>query len=147
MEEYKQVELLIVEDSQGDVELMLRTLKKNNLANKIYVVNDGAEALDFIFGKGVYISRESIEKPKVIFLDLKLPKVSGLEVLHKLKSNPLTREIPVVILSSSSEDIDLKRAYELGANSFITKPVNYEDFSRLINELGLYWVVSNKIPL
>jgi len=143
-EDYRQIELLLVEDTEGDVELILRNLKKSNLANNVFVVRDGAEALDFINGTGAYQGQSSIEHPKVIFLDLKLPKVSGIEVLRQLKENERTKSIPVVILTSSSEDRDLKEAYALGANSYITKPMIFDDFSRLVHELGLYWMVTNK---
>jgi len=146
MEDFKQVELLIVEDSEGDVELILRNLKKNKLANNVYVVRDGAEALDFIHATGQFGGRLGAGNPKVIFLDLKLPKVNGMEVLRQVKSDERTRQIPVVIMTSSGEDRDLKEAYAVGANSYIVKPVVFDDFARLVQELGLYWIVTNRSP-
>jgi CheY-like chemotaxis protein len=139
-----EVEILIVEDNPYDADLAIRALQRNNLANKIVHLNDGAEALYFIFGTGMYEGRNVEITPKVILLDLKMPKVSGLEVLEKIKSDPRTRVIPVVILTSSAEDPDVKRSYELGANSYIVKPVEFENFARTISELGLYWMVINK---
>lgn len=146
MEDFKQVDLLIVEDSEGDVELILRNLKKNKLANNVYVARDGAEALEFIHATGPFEGRFGSENPKVIFLDLKLPKVNGIEVLRQIKTDDKTRPIPVVIMTSSSEDRDLKDAYAIGANSYIVKPVVFDDFARLVQELGLYWIVTNKSP-
>jgi two-component system response regulator len=121
-------------------------LKKQNLANKITLVEDGAEALDFIFCRGIYSGRSDLKFPKVIFLDLKLPKVSGLEVLKELKTNIETRKLPVVILTSSKEDPDVKAAYELGANSYIVKPVAFDAFLHAITNAGLYWLVVNESP-
>lgn len=137
-------DIVIVEDSSDDAELMLRSLKKNNLANNLIVLKDGAEALDFMFCKGKYASRSIVMTPKVIFLDLKLPKVSGLEFLEKIKSNERTKKIPVVIVSSSKEDPDITAAYSLGANSYVVKPVAFNAFMEIINKLGLYWLVVNE---
>ncbi|HEY3405741.1 MAG TPA: response regulator [Ohtaekwangia sp.] len=144
MTEQHDVEILIVEDNPYDAELAIRALRKQNIVNKIIHLPDGAEAVDFIFGKGNFATRDITFKPKVIFLDLKMPKLNGLEVLDKLKSDADARSIPVVILTSSAEDPDVKRAYELGANSYIVKPVEFENFAKIISELGLYWLVINR---
>jgi two-component system response regulator len=137
----KEVELLLVEDSPNDAELTMRALRKNKLANTMVHVKDGAEALDFVFGS----SGPDIENaPKAILLDLKLPKVSGLEVLERLKSDERTRSIPVIILTSSREDADLQRCYELGANSYIVKPVEFESFVKAVSEMGFYWLLLNE---
>lgn len=138
------VEIILVEDNPDDAALTIRALKKQNLANRLVHLKDGAEALDFIFGKGEYTGRDTNNIPKVILLDLKMPKVNGIEVLSKLKSDPSTRVIPVVVLTSSAEDPDINQCYDLGANSYIVKPVEFEDFTRKISELGMYWAVINK---
>jgi two-component system, response regulator len=140
------VDILIVEDNPHDAELTVRTLKKQHLANKIFIAEDGAEALDFIFYRGKYSDRGKLRPPKVIFLDLKLPKVTGLEVLREIKSNNETKKIPVVIITSSKEDPDIKAAYELGANSYIVKPVDFDAFVHSITNAGLYWMVVNESP-
>lgn len=140
----QEVEILIVEDNPHDAELAIRALRKQNLANKLIHLTDGAEALDFLFAKGKYADRNAEIKPKVIFLDLKMPKVNGLQVLEKIKMDDRTRFIPVVIVTSSAEDPDVTRAYELGANSYIVKPVAFENFAKIISELGMYWLVINK---
>ena len=141
------VELLIVEDSPQDLELALRALKKANFTNKIHVARDGAEALDFIFGGGAYTGRKPEEAPRLILLDLKLPKVDGLEVLLRVKSDPRTRSIPVVMLTSSREQNDIVESYRLGVNSYIVKPVNFERFANAVGDLGLYWLLLNEPPL
>lgn len=146
MEHLNAVEILIVEDNPQDAELTLRALRKNNLANKTYVAEDGAEALDFIFCKGKYKGRSMDSPPKVVFLDLKLPKISGLEVLREIKSNPQTKSMPVVMVTSSREDPDIKKAYELGVNSYVVKPVNFEDFLSAMSQTGLYWLLVNERP-
>jgi two-component system response regulator len=138
------VDILMVEDNPHDIELTLRALKKHNLANKVHVVQDGAEALDFIFCTGAYIGQGINDKPKVILLDLKLPKVDGLDVLRKIKSDERTKVIPVVVLTSSKEEEDMLTSYNLGANSFITKPVDFDKFAKTVSELGLYWLVVNQ---
>ncbi len=140
-----EIEIVIVEDNPGDAELTIRALKKKGLANNLIHLSDGAEALDFLFGKGQFAGRNIQQLPKVILLDLKMPKVDGLEVLEKIKAEPRTRAIPVVILTSSAEDPDVKRSYELGANSYIVKPVDFDNFSKTVSDLGLYWLVINKI--
>jgi two-component system response regulator len=140
-----EVEILIVEDNPNDAELTIRALKKQNLANNLIHLIDGAQALDFIFGTGDYSQRNINNIPKVILLDLKMPKVNGLEVLEKIKSDPRTKAIPVVILTSSAEDPDIKKSYDLGANSYIVKPVEFDNFARTVSDLGLYWMVINKM--
>ncbi len=140
------VELLLVEDNSSDAELTLRALKKNHLANRIVLVTDGEEALDFIFARNAYHARNLQLGPKVILLDLKLPKVDGLEVLKAFKGDPRTRNIPVVVLTSSKEEKDIIESYQLGANSYIVKPVNFENFMEAINSLGLYWLLLNQLP-
>lgn len=140
------VEILLVEDNPNDTELEMRAFRKHNLANKVFAVKDGAEALDYLFGQGTYKGRNINEHPKVILLDLKLPKVHGLEVLQKIKSDARTKMIPVVILTSSKEDRDLQEGYKLGANSYIIKPIEFDKFVQVAAELGLYWLLLNKIP-
>jgi len=140
-----EVEILVVEDNQEDAELTIRALKKQHLANNIVHLMDGAEALDFIYGQGSYAGRDINQVPKVILIDLKMPKVSGLEVLKQIKSDPRIKMIPVVILTSSAEDPDIKEAYELGANSYIVKPVDFNVFFKTVADLGLYWLVVNKL--
>ena len=140
------VEILLVEDNPTDVELTLRALKKHNLANKVHVVRDGAEALDFIFATGTCKGTEVYKKPRVILLDLKLPKVDGLEVLRKVKSDERTKDIPVVVLTSSKEEKDRVESYRLGVNSYIVKPVDFNQFTKAVSELGLYWLLLNEPP-
>jgi len=140
------MELLLVEDNPHDVELTLHVLRKHNLANHIKVVRDGAEALQLLFGAGGEASSESENIPKVILLDLKLPKVNGLEVLGRVKADPRTKSIPVVVLTSSREERDLAVCYELGVNSYIVKPVDFTQFTEAIRQLGLYWLLLNERP-
>ena len=140
------VEILLVEDNPNDVELTLHALRKNNLANRIEVVRDGAEALEFIFCTGAHAHRSIENSPKVVLLDLKLPKVDGLEVLRRIKSDPRTKIIPVVVLTSSREERDIVESYKLGVNSYITKPVDFEQFTKTVRELGFYWVLLNQPP-
>lgn len=142
-----EVEILLVEDNPTDAELCIRALKKHNLANKLVWVKDGEEALDFIFAGGKYADRKMENKPKVVLLDLRLPKVDGMEVLRRVKSDERTRIIPVVVLTSSKEDRDITESYKLGVNSYISKPVEWEEFVRVITELGLYWLLLNKPPV
>jgi len=146
MTKTNEVQILLVEDNPHDVELTLRALKKYNLANKVHVVEDGAEALEFIFGTGTYADRDVNHKPKVILLDLKLPKIDGLEVLSKIKSDERTKVIPVVVLTSSKEERDLKECYSLGVNSYITKPVDFDKFSKVVADMGFYWLLVNQPP-
>ncbi|MCB1309747.1 MAG: response regulator, partial [Leptospiraceae bacterium] len=140
----KTVEILLVEDNDDDLDLTMRALRKANVSNHIEAVRDGQEALDFLFGEGDYAHRNIANQPRVVLLDLKLPKIDGLEVLRILKQNELTRTIPVVILTSSREDRDISTAYDLGVNSYIVKPVNFESFSTAVAELGLYWLLLNQ---
>ena len=140
------VDILLVEDNPHDLELALRALKKRHLANKVVVARDGAEALDFIFGTGEYAHRQIEDRPKVVLLDLKLPKVDGLEVLRRIKSDERTKVIPVVVLTSSEEERDIVESYRLGVNSYMVKPVDFEQFIDCVSELGLYWLVCNKPP-
>jgi len=146
MDENKPVDILLVEDNPNDAELAIRALKKNNLVNNLVLVSDGEEALDFMFCRGKYQCRDASDKPRLILLDLKLPKVDGLEVLKALKSNPDTRLTPIVVLTSSKEEGDLLGSYGLGANSYIVKPVDFDKFSQSIKELGFYWLLLNKNP-
>ena len=141
------IEILLVEDNPGDEELTLYALKKNNVANYIQVVHDGAEALEYLFCTGTYAHCQNNDPPKVVLLDLKLPKVDGLEVLKRIKSDARTRAIPVVMLTSSQEERDVVESYQLGVNSYIVKPVDFEQFIDVIRQLGLYWKLLNKISL
>lgn len=143
---YNETEILLVEDNPNDVELTLRALRKNNLTNKVFIVNDGAEALEYIFATGKYEGRNINTPPKVILLDLKLPKINGIEVLEKIKSDPRTKMIPVVVVTSSREDSDLRKCYALGVNSYLQKPVDFDNFVRVLSETGLYWMVFNQPP-
>ncbi len=140
------VEILLVEDNPNDVELTLRALQKQNLSNKVFVVKDGAEALDFIFASGAYSQRKVEKRPKVVLLDLKLPKVDGIEVLRRIKADSRTSPIPVVMLTSSQEERDVVNSYNLGVNSYIVKPVDFSSFVHAVSELGIYWGVLNKLP-
>jgi two-component system response regulator len=140
------VEILLVEDNPQDLELALRALKKANFSNRIQVARDGEEALDFIFCEGIYQDRKIEDSPKVILLDLKLPKVDGLEVLKRLKEDERTHSIPVVILTSSREQRDVVESYRLGVNSYIVKPVNFEGFANAVRDLGMYWLLLNQPP-
>ncbi|MDA3813958.1 MAG: response regulator [Candidatus Cloacimonetes bacterium] len=142
----QEYEIVIVEDNPSDAELMIRSLKQNQLSNNLIVLEDGEQALNFIFCRGEYKDKDSTSFNMVIFLDLKLPKVSGLEVLKQVKSNEKARKIPVIIVTSSKEDPDIAAAYDLGANSYVVKPVNYSDFVKTIKLLGLYWLVVNENP-
>ena len=137
------VEVLLVEDNPRDAELTIRALKRNNLANQLFHVQDGAEALDFLFARGAYEGRRIDISPKVVLLDLKLPKVNGLEVLHLMKSDERLRTIPVVMVTSSAEDPDIKAAYDLGANGYVIKPVKFDAFMEAMSHLGLYWLMVN----
>jgi two-component system response regulator len=141
-----EVEVLLVEDNPSDAELTLRALKKRNLANRLFHVKDGAEALDFVFAKGGFATRRVENLPKVVLLDLKLPKVDGIEVLRQIKSDARTKIIPVVVMTSSREDRDLVDCYQLGVNGYVVKPVEFEDFARAVSELGCYWLLVNETP-
>lgn len=138
------VEILLVEDNPHDAELTIRTLRKANLANQLIHLHDGAEALDFLFAKGMYADRNIGNRPKVILLDIKMPKVDGIEVLRQLKLNEATRTIPVVIMTSSKEEQDIITSYDLGVNSYVVKPVDFEGFAKAVSELGFYWLITNQ---
>jgi two-component system response regulator len=141
-----EVEILLVEDNPNDVELTLRALQKHHLANKVFVVENGQEAIDFLFGTGKYSDRQNMPLPRVVLLDLKLPKVDGIQVLEKIKSDERTRVIPVVVLTSSHEEKDIINSYNLGVNSYIVKPVEFESFIKAVADLGFYWLLLNKQP-
>jgi two-component system response regulator len=140
------IDILLVEDNPEDVELTLRAFRKNNLSNKIHVVRDGEEALECIFGTGRYKASSPCSQTRMILLDLKLPKVDGLEVLQRCKSDPRTSKIPVVVLTSSREERDIVESYKLGVNSYIVKPVDFPQFTEAVRQLGLYWMVLNEVP-
>jgi CheY-like chemotaxis protein len=140
------VDLLLIEDQSSDAELALRALRDLNLGRRVRLVEDGAEALDFIFGRDAYADRSVSDAPRLIFLDLKLPKVSGHEVLRTLKSDDRTKHIPVVVLSSSKEDSDVKRCYDLGVNSYVVKPVDFGQFTETVQRIGTYWLETNERP-
>jgi two-component system response regulator len=146
MNETDAVEILLVEDTPEDLELALRALRKAKLTNRIQVARDGAEAIEFIFGEGAYAGRKIEDGPKVILLDLKLPKIDGIEVLRRVKSDARTQTIPVVVLTSSKEQKDVVESYRLGVNSYIVKPVNFERFAEAVQDLGMYWLLLNQPP-
>jgi two-component system, response regulator len=138
--------ILLVEDNADDEVLTLRALKKNNIRNEVVIARDGSEALDYLFGTGVHAGRDLTVMPQIILLDLKLPKVDGFEVLHRVRSNAATKLLPVVILTTSNEDQDRIRGYGLGANSFVRKPVEFDRFIEAVRQLGLYWLILNEAP-
>jgi CheY-like chemotaxis protein len=146
MNENSQVEILLVEDNPQDLELAQRALRKAKVSNRIQVARDGAEALEFIFCEGPHAARQIEDTPRMILLDLKLPKVDGLEVLQRLKGDPRTRMIPVVVLTSSKEQSDVVESYQLGVNSYIVKPVNFESFVAAVQQIGMYWLLLNQPP-
>ncbi|HLZ97460.1 MAG TPA: response regulator [Steroidobacteraceae bacterium] len=141
------VEILLIEDSVEDAELTMRVFKEKKLANRLVWVKNGALGLDFLFGRGAYASRDPAQMPRLVLLDLHLPKVGGLEVLRQLKSNPRTRNLPVVVLSSSTQDKDIVQSYDLGVNSYVSKPIEFEEFVNVVAHLGLYWLLINKSPV
>ena len=138
------VQILLVEDNPNDAELAMHALKKNNLANSVDWVKDGEEALDYLFHRGVYSDKKGL--PKVVMLDLRLPKVDGIDVLRAVRENPDTKELPIVVLTSSKEERDLVETYRLGVNSFVAKPVVFQEFVETVANLGLYWVIVNRVP-
>ena len=140
------VEILLVEDNPNDVELTMRALQKQSLANKVFVVRDGAEALEFMFATGAFAARKIENRPRVVLLDLKLPKVDGIEVLRRIKADDRTKHTPVVMLTSSQEERDVIDTYNLGVNSYIVKPVDFSNFVHAVSELGVYWGLLNKLP-
>jgi len=141
------IAILLVEDNPADAELTMRALRRSRITNRIELLQDGAEALDFLFCRGDYAHRSITNHPQVILLDLKLPKVSGLEVLRQLKADPRTHMIPIVVLTSSAEDSDVIESYELGVNSYIVKPVDFEQFNQAVQQLGFYWILFNRSPI
>ena len=141
------VEILLVEDNPDDVELTLHAFKKSKLVNRVRVVRDGAEALDYLFGDGEFAGRNVLDVPHLVLLDLKLPKVSGIEVLRRIRGDPRTRSIPVVAMTSSREERDIAETYKLGINSYIVKPVDFDHFGKIVEELGYYWLLLNQPPL
>ena len=144
--EEHRIEIVFVEDSPEDADLAMRSFKKNKLVNEIKVIDDGQSAMDYLFGEGEYADNGRPVTPKLVLLDLKLPKVNGLQILERMKSDPTLKRVPVVILTSSNEDRDITRAYDLGANSYIVKPVNFSKFAEAIQNLGVYWLVLNQLP-
>lgn len=144
MAEPTEIEILLVEDNLADAELALHAFKKNKIANHVLHVQDGAEALDFLFSRGAYSGQPAVHRPRIVLLDLKLPKIDGLQVLKEMKNNPSTKAIPVILLTSSTEERDLVASYRLGVNSYIQKPVNFTEFQEVVRHLGLYWLMVNK---
>ena len=144
--EKSEIEILLVEDDTDDAEMTIHALRKNNLANKLTHLVDGEEALDFLFGRGKFTGRDINLTPRLILLDMKMPKIDGMEVLARVKSHEITKKIPVVILTSSKEDPDVSRCYKLGANGYIVKPVEFEGFTKAVTELGMYWMLLNHPP-
>ena len=142
----REIEVLLVEDSISDAEMTIRALKKNNMINQLLHLKDGAEALDFLFAEGVYAGRQVENTPRVILLDLKIPKVNGIEVLQRIKSDERTKKTPVVVLTSSKEDPDIQKCYDLGVNGYVVKPVEFDEFYKAISSLGLYWMIVNEPP-
>ena len=140
------IDILLIEDNPNDAELTLRALKKNNVANKVHLITDGAEALDLFFAKGKYEGRDVTSTPKVVILDLKLPKVDGLEILKRVKADERLKLMPIVVLTSSKEECDVIESYKLGANSYIVKPVDFNKFAEAIKDLGMYWLLLNEPP-
>jgi two-component system response regulator len=146
MTKQKTIEILLVEDNPNDAELTMRALRTHNVSNHIEWLHDGAEALDFIFATGAYAGRNTDHKPRLILLDLKMPKVDGLEVLRRIKDDPRTKTIPVVMMTSSREERDIVESYQLGVNSYVVKPVDFEQFTSAVRDLGLYWLILNQPP-
>jgi two-component system, response regulator len=142
-----EVDILLVEDKRSDAEMTIRAIRKNKIGNTIIHLADGKEALDFLFGKGKYEGRDVHQKPRLLLMDLKMPRVDGIEVLEQLKSSELTKKIPVVILTSSREHADIERCYALGVNSYIVKPVVFDEFTKVVSDLGLYWMLHNQPAL
>ena len=146
MENFEQIEILLAEDSPNDAEMTQRALRKHNLGNRVFWVKDGEEALDFLFCRGAYSDRDSARPPKLVLLDIKMPKVDGIEVLRRVKAYPGTRTIPVVVMTSSNEERDVVESYRLGVNSYIVKPVDFAAFLEVVAKIGLYWVLTNRVP-
>ena len=142
----EQVEILLAEDNPEDAEMTIRALRRNNLANQLHWVKDGAEALDYLFGTGEYAGRDTSRPPRLVLLDIKMPKVDGIEVLRRLKQHDATRRIPVVVMTSSNEERDVFESYRLGVNSYIVKPVQFDAFMETVAKIGMYWVLTNRTP-
>ena len=140
------MEILLVEDNPADAEMTLRALRRNNLANRVHWVKDGEQALEFMFRTGSYAGRDPVAVPKLVMLDIKMPKVDGIEVLRRIKANEETRTVPVVVMTSSNEERDVVESYRLGVNSYIVKPVQFESFLETVAKIGLYWVITNRVP-
>lgn len=146
MEKLEQIEILLAEDSPSDAEMTQRALRQHNLGNHLHWVKDGAEALDYLFGRGAYAGRDLARPPKLVLLDIKMPKVDGIEVLRQIKADERTKHVPVVVMTSSNEERDVLESYRLGANSYIVKPVDFGAFVDVIAKIGLYWVLANRVP-
>ena len=146
MNDFDNIEILLVEDNQNDAEMTMRALRKNNFANRLFWVRDGVEALDFIRCKGVYTKRDRLQFPKLMLLDLKMPRLDGLDVLRELKSDERTRAIPIVAMTSSNQDRDVAESYRLGVNGYVTKPVQFSDFMEAVAKIGMYWLMVNQVP-
>ena len=146
MERFERIDILLAEDSPNDAEMTQRALRRHNLGNRVFWVKDGAEALDFLFSRGAYADRDRALPPKLVLLDLKMPKVDGIEVLRQLKADASMRTIPVVVMTSSNEERDVVESYRLGANSYIVKPVDFAEFLEVVAKIGLYWVLTNRVP-
>lgn len=142
---YQQVEILLVEDSKADADMTMRTLRKRGIANNVEWVKNGVEAMEYLFREGAYADRPG-GTPKLVLLDLKMPLMDGLQVLEKMKSDPRTKAIPVVMMTSSREEGDLLASYRLGVNSYVVKPVDFRDFAEMVSEVGMYWMLSNQVP-
>ena len=142
----EQFEILLAEDNAEDAEMTMRALRRNNLVNQLHWVKDGAEVLDYLFCTGAYAGRSASRLPKLVLLDIKMPRVDGIEVLRRLKADPATRAIPVVVMTSSNEERDVVESYRLGVNSYIVKPVQFDDFMQTVSKIGLYWVLTNRVP-
>jgi CheY-like chemotaxis protein len=145
LSQFEQIEILLVEDNPEDAEMTMRALRKRNLANQLHWVKDGAEALDYLFGTGEYAGRDKNQPPKLVLLDIKMPKVDGIEVLRRIKASDL-KTVPVVVMTSSNEERDVLESYRLGVNSYIVKPVQFEAFLDTVSKIGLYWVLTNRVP-
>ena len=147
MTDYQNVEILLVEDTASDAELTMRCLKKGNFLSKLYWVKDGQEALDFLYCEGAYADREKNEKPQLILLDIKMPKVDGIEVLRRIKSDAEMRVIPVVVMTSSNEQRDVIESYQLGVNGYVVKPIEFDAFAEVVARIGMYWMLTNRAPV